>query len=302
MHTMKKLLVASDLSRRSERAVAQAAHLSERLGAEMTVLHVVDDELPMRVFEAEREQALRSLAETTAQLPARFGERLAVRVVGGLDFQAILSAAQEEEADLIVLGTHRQNVIKEVFTGTTIERVIRNATVPVLVVKRPDPGAYTCTLAAVDLIEEGAAVLRMAHRIALGQTLYAIHILDDLVASQMRLANAGEDRILAYERDVSARCTALLNDLARSGGLPPGDYLPAVDWGSPVEQILKAAQGFRAELGVVGTRTHAKARLERFLLGSVAEQLLLGMRCDVLAVPLPEATPLPGSEALSALA
>ncbi|HYG85641.1 MAG TPA: universal stress protein [Azospirillum sp.] len=298
---MKKLLVASDLSRRSDRAVSQAAFLAGRTGAQLIVLHVVDDELPERVFTAEREQALESLRETTQQLAAVPRNRLTIRIGAGLDFQTILATAHEEEVDLIILGAHRRHIIQDVFTGTTVERVIRNAKVPVLVAKRPSPGAYLCTLAALDLIEEADMVLRAAHRMADGQTLYAIHILDDLVKTHIRLANASASQIDYHEKRLRASCEAILNSIAKRSELSSLDCLPTVGWGSPAPQLLEAAQEYHADLVVVGTRTHAKAPLERFLLGSVAEALLRDIPCDVLAVPLPNSTPLPEARELEDL-
>ncbi|HEY0832910.1 MAG TPA: universal stress protein [Azospirillum sp.] len=292
---MNRVLVASDLSRRSDLAVAQALFLSQRFDAPLTVLHVVDDELPAAMFDSAREQALSSLRGTVETLSGAGAGTVPVdvRVVGGLDFQAIVDAAEAEDASLIVLGAHRRNLLKDVLTGTTVERVIRNTTRPVLVVRRPSPGDYVCTLAAVDLVEESAEVVRMAHRLAAGNTLYLMHALNDAVVLQMRVAEAPGGEIDRYRLATEERARAFLRTIAGRAGLDAADYLPVLDWKGVVPRFLEAAQTFRTDLGVVGTRTHAKGAVERFLLGSVAEDLLLNMPCDVLAVPLHDHTPLP---------
>ncbi|HYD69193.1 universal stress protein [Azospirillum sp.] len=298
---MNRVLVASDLSRRSDLAVAQALFLSRRFDAPLTVLHVVDDELPTAIFDSAREQARSSLRGTVEALSGAGTVPVDVRVVGGLDFQAIVDAAEAEDASLIVLGAHRRNLLKDVLTGTTVERVIRNTTRPVLVVRRPSPGDYVCTLAAVDLVEESAEVVRMAHRLAAGNTLYLMHALNDAVVLQMRVADAPDGEIDRYRLATEERARAFLRTIAGRAGLDAANYLPVLDWKGVVPRFLEAAQTFRTDLGVVGTRTHAKGAVERFLLGSVAEDLLLNMPCDVLAVPLRDHTPLPGAGGLATL-
>lgn len=286
---MRTFLVASDLSPRSDRAVAQAAHLAARTGARLILLNVVDDELPAAVFDEERKLSLRILEETAARLGVLPRDRIAVRVSGGLDFRAILTTAREEKADLIVLGAHRRAILEDILTGTTVERVIRNASTPVLVVKRPLPGDYDCTLAALDMTREAAAVLRLAHELAAGRTLYAMHVLDDTVGlRQLGDATAADQ----YRAALSQQCENLLHEIAGQAGLAAGSFLPVVNRGSPAQAILDAAKAFGADVGVVGTRTHTRGPMERLLFGSVAERLLLDMPCDVLTVPLEGTTPL----------
>jgi nucleotide-binding universal stress UspA family protein len=294
---MRVLLAASDLSPRSDRAVAQAAHLAARMDARLILLNVVDDELPATIFNEERSLALRALEDTAVRLTALPRDRIAVRVASGLDFREILVAAREEGADLIVLGAHRRAILEDILTGTTVERVVRNATTPVLVVKRPQPGDYRCTLAALDLTAEAASILELAHRLAGGQTLYAMHVLDDSVGLVQLGDATAADR---YRAELGRKCETLLRRIAGQAGLAPNIFLPVVERGSPAQAILDAAGAFGADLGVVGTRTRMKGPMERLLFGSVAERLLLDMPCDVLTLPLESETPLHEAGASSA--
>ncbi len=299
---MKHLLVASDLSHRSEMAIAQAFFLARRFNASLTVLHIVDDELPAAVFNATRSQAERNLRATVEGMVGAETMRISVRVVGGLYFQSILDVTEEEDASLIILGAHRRKLLKNVLTGTTVERVIRNASTPVLVVKRPTCGGYVCTLAAVELVEEAASVFRYAHLMADGQSLYAIHVLNDLVTLQMKVAGCGTAAVDYHQARIHQRCESALRGVAQRAKVPLEGWLPVVHWGSdPASEILMAAEMFGAELGVVGTRTRDKGLIERGLFGSIAERLLLDMTCDVLAVPLTGATPLSEAAGIATL-
>lgn len=294
---MRVLLAASDLSPRSDRAVAQAAHLAARMDARLILLNVVDDELPASIFSEERSLALRALEDTAARLTVLPRDHIAVRVSSGLDFREILSAAREEEADLIVLGAHRRAILDDILVGTTVERVVRSATTPILVVKRPQPGGYRCTLAALDLTAEAVSILELAHRLAGGQTLYAMHVLDDSVGLGQLGDAAAADR---HRTELGRKCEALLRRIAGQAGLTPKGFLPVVERGSPAQAILDAAGAFGADLGVAGTRTRTRGPMERLLFGSVAEQLLLDMPCDVLTLPLEGKTPLHDAGAPSA--
>lgn len=298
---MKHLLVASDLSRRSELAVAQALFLARRFDASLTVLHVTDDELPAAVFEAAREQAKASLRGTVERLAGTDAVRVAVRVAGGLDFQVIVDAAEQEDASLIVLGAHRRNLLKDVFTGTTVERVVRNTTRPVLVAKRPDPGGYPCTVAAVDLTFEAVDTARVAHLMAAGQTVYLMHVLDDAVQARMRVADASGEHLERYRDSMEERCRGVLNGIAERALLGAADFLPIVQWGAAAHRIAGTAQTLHAGLCVIGTRTHTKTSAQRLFLGSVCEEVLRDMACDVLALPLPGDTGLPGADALTTI-
>lgn len=298
---MKHLLVASDLSHRSDRAIAQALFLAQRFDASLTVLHVIDDELPAAVFDVTRDQAEASLRDTLARLGVTDAGRVVIRIAGGLDFQVIVDAAEGEGTSLIVLGAHRRNLLKDVFTGTTVERVIRNTTCPVLVVKRPAPGGYPCTLAAMDLTAEAADTLRLAHLMADRQTLYVLHVLNDAVRLQMRLADAVDEDVERYRLATEACCRGVLEEIAERAALGVKDGLLAVEWGAAASRIVASTQSFGAELCVIGTRTRTKSLAQRLLLGSVCEEVLRDMACDVLAVPLAGHTDLPGATALTTI-
>ena len=66
---MKRLLAATDLSSRSDRAVRRAAELASAFNAELILLHVVKDDRTLRLQEAARREATTLLLEQVAGLP-----------------------------------------------------------------------------------------------------------------------------------------------------------------------------------------------------------------------------------------
>jgi universal stress protein E len=127
---LKSLLVASDLSKRSAVAVERAVQLSGLAQAQLTVLHVVEDDLLGHVMRDEIKTVERSLGDQVAQLAQQIDCR--IKVAAGHAFHVIGEEARSVEADLLIMGAHRRQFLRDIFTGTTIERVTRSAGCPVL--------------------------------------------------------------------------------------------------------------------------------------------------------------------------
>jgi len=138
-----RILAATDLSARGERALGRALRLRRRFGAQLTVLHVVEDELPESIATRRAEEA-RELIE--GQLRARGEgadlEATAVEVASGTGYAAVIERAHALGAGLTVLGSHRESSWRDLFLGSTIERVLRQGGTPVLTVKQ-EPAADT---------------------------------------------------------------------------------------------------------------------------------------------------------------
>ena len=143
---MKKILVGLDGSPRAEGVLAYADSLARITGAklvlvrcfgipsDMTLAWPASDE-PLEV--ALRAQAQKYLDTCAATIPnERFG---GVRVVLGVPWQAVCAAAVNENADLLVVGSHGYSGIDHLL-GTTAAKIVNHADRPVLVV-RPHPGA-----------------------------------------------------------------------------------------------------------------------------------------------------------------
>lgn len=147
---MKRILAAIDLSGRSDRALQRALALARQFGADLEVIHVVDDGLPDPVRRQIEEASLASMNACLQSLMGDKPETCATRIVAGQDFTGILSRAEEMSADLIVLGIHR-HAAREAFRGTTAERVVRFGEIPVLMVKEPVAGPYRRVVVPADL-------------------------------------------------------------------------------------------------------------------------------------------------------
>jgi nucleotide-binding universal stress UspA family protein len=156
MKTVRRLLCATDLSAASRPAWEQAQQLGTLFGAEVLLLHVLPAAavpttvyFPWTLVEELREAGERQARERPDALlsgSSDSGVKTRVRVESGMPVaRMILEVAREEEADLIVMGTHGHTGLGRVLLGSVADRVVRLAPCPVVTVPAeaeglPGPG------------------------------------------------------------------------------------------------------------------------------------------------------------------
>ena len=140
-----KILHPTDFSECAEQARAQAILLARALGGEIILFHV-SVETPLyaegmlaggtvqKIYDAQRKWAEESLearaAETRATgVPARW------RLTAGVPFHSIVRAAEEEGADMIVMGTHGRRGLERILLGSVASKVVQLASCPVMTIR-----------------------------------------------------------------------------------------------------------------------------------------------------------------------
>lgn len=277
---MKSLLVATDLSVRSDRAMVRAVGLARTHGASLSIVHVVDDALPSETAEAQATAARIAIHKHLKDLTD--GERLdvSVHVAFGRAFSAILEAQEKSEAQLVVMGTHREDAFKDMFRGTTAERVIRAGNCPVLVAIDRGEQPYRRVVVGVDFSVYSRRAVEFAVDFAPTATFHLIHAYDvpfkGFLYGSKRDGETGTEA--GFERVVEA-------EMAR--------FLDSIDAGTAhFEQLIAEGQASRIlhheidrlkpDLLVIGT--HGRTGVAHAVLGSIAEEMLAVPPCDVLAV------------------
>ena len=160
MARITQILVASDLTGRSDRALVRAVRLKRELAATLTLLHVVDPGLGPEVTERRRAESIEILEARMLDVSEESPRHVVIEALIGDLFATIVGEAEARNADLIVLGEPGKQRLKDLFVGTTTERVIRHSERPVLVVKEGSAEAYRRVLVAFDLRRVPAGRLR----------------------------------------------------------------------------------------------------------------------------------------------
>ncbi len=167
--TIKKILYTTDLSESGRQAFSYAASLTRQYDAELTVLHVIKAEQELsrslvgyisdELWEDIKKQSLEEARE--ALLKRKRDDVFIRKCVGdycdeimadgsdesyisydialkfGHPVEKILEFVDSGEYDVMVMASHGHTVLEDTMLGTTVRRVLRRATIPVLIVRTP---------------------------------------------------------------------------------------------------------------------------------------------------------------------
>lgn len=277
---LKSVLIAVDLSQQCDQMWARIARLPLADDAVITMLHVVPKELDgaarLRALHDARELLDSLVSRGPTSLAKRPGVRHEVRV--GTPWKEISAMSEKTSADLVVLGRGAGRPLRDLTLGSTAERVLRGARVPVLVVRRAARRGWEAPLAALDVDSAAPRAVAFARRLLPGlATLDVVHAssapFDGLIyphvgSVYMRTyeANYRRERLAALEKKLGRVSVKLhgRNGLARV-------------------VVPETVRQFGADLLILGTA--ARSAAGNAVLGTVAGDLLRGVSCDVLVVP-----------------
>lgn len=283
MPALKSILVASDLSSRSWPAVQRGVQLAKASGATLCVLHVVEDDL----LEDRMRHEIRSAEDYLTEQVAGFGKPPACEIAAatGHAFHVIGEEARVREADLIVMGAHRRQFLRDVFVGTTIERVTRTAGRPVLMANSRSGERWRKVFIATDMSETSGHAARKAHALGLldDAEVTFVHGYAPITRQMMTHAGIPPERVHEEaEREFQSTRRELGQFIQRLelGNL---SYNARIIEGVGADAIAGLVQQATPDLLVIGTR--GLSGIRRLFLGSVAQELMGSVEVDILAVP-----------------
>ena len=276
-----RILCATDFSADASAALKRATMLAAEHGASLEVLHVVAHE------------ALDALRQWVPD-PLGFGERLVaalreelercaagaakVEVAVGDVTQSILG--RTGAADLLVIGAHGTNPLKDLMLGTTAERLAGQCKTPMLIVRTAPERAYAKVLVALDLLPGSEAAMARALDFARTAILMAAHAFD--VPFESMLGRAGVAEPLVDEHRLRARQAALekIAALSRSVSGEADRFIAVAERGHPAAFLVEQQRKAGADLVVLQKRR--RSLVETLLLGSVTRHVLSDVASDVL--------------------
>ena len=287
------LLVPIDLSPASDRVVGRVAQLPLAEGCRITLLHVISMDLPVRDrkrAEVAARKVLRAEAqELGRQLPR--GVALQSVVAQGAAATEIARYATSVKAELVVMGRYGGSVLRDVFLGSTAERVIRRGQLPVLAVRLRARTPYRHPALALDIDQAANESVAMLLRIIPPKRppVTVIHAFDvphyGMLNPGMSTDDAEEYNYENREKALNEIAALLRKALLRSKAGP--DDAPIwkahIRYGTPRLVIERTVRRTDTDLLVLGTRGRSGAAY--LFLGTVAGDVLRNVACDVLVVP-----------------
>ena len=277
MTPIKSLLVATDFTDRSDRAVERAFQLWNLAGGgRLTLLHVIATGLPPELLSRRRSEAETLLADRLARMPAN--PDLQAIVVTDDPFSAIISEAVIRRVDLLVIGGPGKHRYAGRFLGTTAECVIRFCDRPVLMVKHASADPYRRVLVAFDGSEGAIRALHAALAIAPGAEFRVVH-----AWWPPHTALGGSEAARQAIGEENDRLKALIQEAAKEA-VATSPSQPArldIDMVENNPYVVMRNESAWPDLLVMGT--HSKGRLATTLtVGKLARHLLEDVTCDVL--------------------
>lgn len=175
-------------------------------------------------------------------------------------FSELDEVAKEHQADLIVMGSHGSSGLQEVFVGSNTEKVVRTASVPVLVIKDEYDFTSTTAVFACDYKLESLEVFKKAMHLfkSLGMQAKLVYI--NLPGENYRSTKQIEQQIVDF-----------LVHLDKENPILPEDIMIYSDYS--VEQgVFNYAKKTKA--GVIGIPTHGRRGLAHYFSGSISEDIV----------------------------
>ncbi|MAM37055.1 MAG: universal stress protein UspA [Erythrobacter sp.] len=265
-----EVLLASDFTARSDRPLDRAARIAAERKGELVIAHVLEGTRKNPVDETAIIEALK------ADLPEQVaGAELVIR--SGSAPKTLASIASERGSDLIATGVARYNSIGDFVLGTAVDHIIRNATAPVLIVRRRPKHNYRRLLVATDCSDCSRTALLAAARLFPHIPITVTHAFhvpyqawlksDDVKQYVRAEAQEGLNAFLAHQEitpDIAVRVEAM------------------IDEGETGSVVARQLTRTGADLLVLGT--HGHGGFVHATIGSQAEALLESVDVDVLMV------------------
>jgi len=280
--SLRKILVASDLTAYTDRALDRAVILAQQSQAAVCLVHAIDPGLPpgMDLRESIREAEMH-LARLVRDSDIDKNISVSLKVLPGSAETVIVSEARATQADIIVMGLSHDVSLGGIVSGTTIDKVVRHSQCPVLVVKTRAGHPYAKIIAALDLADPSRAALDFALREFPGAEFSVIHVAE--TAPSDSLLNPQNSGVSAERRSqIENMVSACFMAAGRSGaGTHQG---PTFHFSNGRVVIALPEQIARLDPDLVVIGTHGRTGVSNLFLGSVAETLLAVLRHDVLVV------------------
>lgn len=280
----RRILLATDLSARCDRALDRAAALAQSWNAELVAVHALEQTDDFYRLELERRlpswrqspDPARFVAEQIRQDALQDGVSATAIAEKGDPTEIIVRAAASRACDLIVTGIARDETLGRFGLGTTVIHLSRQSRLPLLAVKTRVRGPYRKVLVATDFSYCSLIALQAAMAFFPGAELTIFHAYDTPFSGMAgRLADTRE----AFRDAAAADCAAFLV----KSGVPSEQrrrFQLILEPGRPSDMIAQFVRDRGVELVIAGA--HGQRGFLEGLLGSTSSQILSSIPCDVL--------------------
>jgi len=262
---MKTILVPTDFSKHAEYALKVAAQVAKKNNGKVILLHMLElqqtgndaittaHDIPELMFF--KNAAVNKLDELVDS-PYLEGIEVASIVQFHMAFNGIIENAEKHNADLIIMGSHGASGFQEMFIGSNAEKVVRNSSIPVLIIKKDEEDFKVNNLVfASDFSDEIKVPFAKVIEFAKSFDSH-IKLVNITTPNNFTPSRVAEKRMKEFisEFNFSNYSTHIYNDINVEKG------------------ILHFAKDSNSD--VIGMCTHGRKGLAHFFNGSISEDLV----------------------------
>lgn len=282
---MKNILLATDLAGETDRAFERAVKLALSLKAMLHIIYVYQPSSLAKKINAEEistvseKEKLDSYLDSNKELK---NVKYTVTVKENLEpFTEIIKLGNDANAELIVMGMHGKSKLRDKFIGTTIEKVIRKGSLPVLMVKNKPLGEYGNVLVGTDFSVGSGQALRLAFNVAPKGVVNLVHFYEipDTYIGDKISQYAGD----VIEKNEKEKLEKFVKEYSITHKREPSEkpeFHYHIAQGNPYNSLIQEVARHGAELISIGA--HSRPKLMPYKLGGNAHDILTNPPCDVL--------------------
>ncbi len=283
----RRILLATDLSARSDRAHDRALSMAELYGSELIILHVLESfsgSRPARLmrllpFHGHNEMRIASARRRLLHdLGDMSPERVSVLIEKGDPAETIMTVARERNCDLLVTGVARNEILGRFTMGRTVDRLIGKWDRNLLVVTEKAMAPYSRVVVLTDLSETSKRAVEAA------VSLFPDRMIDILYAYSAARSSSVENSE-SYVWQVRDLATRELSDFLASLGISRKQRSMinmVVEHGTEARVLEEYLQLSEADLVVVGSRL--RGFFSRVLRRGRTIRIIPHLSCDALVI------------------
>ena len=277
---MQKILVPTDFSKNALKAITYASETALKSGATLYLMHVIEPSINMATMQAdsnrpkilkERSSMLKIARDTVAAIYP--GLKVVTHLAGGNTAESIIHFAENENMDIIIMGTTGATGLKKFFMGSVASGTIADTTIPLLTI----PAAYTPEepaniLFATNHFEKDTKILEPV--IEISKLFYAtVHVVVFKEKDGERHADLiyNEEQLNDYLHFLKENYPAVTFK---------GELLEGEDFETTLDEYSN-----ENGIDIIAMVTYAKSFWERILNKSVTKQMAFRSTTPLLAIP-----------------
>jgi len=291
------ILVPTDGSEGALAGARRGINFAESVGADLYTLSVVETretEEPLETLDSDErtkqselwEESATGAVEAVSQLAtAHLTGSVTKHVEQGIPHRVISEYVARHDIDSIVMGTHGRTGLQRFLLGSVAEKVLRTSQVPVCVIppETDETDIENIRYEDVLLPTDGSKGAERAVEwgVGLAEAFDAsLHTVYSVDTSRMP-ASEGSAYIHGALEETGQRALAYVRNEARDHGVSVSGNIGS---GPPAKVVLAYAEEQAVDLIVMGT--HGRTGVERYLIGSVTEEVVRNAAVPVWCVPM----------------